>query len=124
MRVIYTDPNGVTIFAADNETSGPPGNRYLVCGVQSQDPHDPGIKRDLIARILFQNGAITPEKPPNGVTIEHLLAVCIDRTRVKNIIVPSDANAKAITLMDQALQALEARSADRVARGIVGTTQT
>jgi hypothetical protein len=83
-------------------------------------------------RVDFQNGAYRPyhdpvagvEKPaiPNGVTIEALLAICIDRLNgFQRGKFACRENAVAITHMETALLFLQKRTRDRVARGVEGT---
>ena len=70
--------------------------------------------------ILFQNGSI-PEKGPNGVTQEVLLAIVIDRLEAFQAgPFASQYNADALQHARSALTSLQQRTKDRIARGVEG----
>jgi len=105
-EVIYTDHNGIQVIAA---TDGDMlAHRYAIgnrdVGFQAFD---------------FQRGPIK-EVGINGVQNEHLLAVLIHRTTILNARFPCDENLLAIRHMKQAINALQARTANRQARGVEG----
>jgi hypothetical protein len=103
---IYADHNDVHVLA-DSEK---PGHDYVVCK---------GESHDSLLHIEFQCGPIK-EAGINGVQNEHLLAVLIHRTQQLNDQFPCDENLIAIRHMKQAIQALQSRTANRIARGVEG----
>ena len=71
-------------------------------------------------RIDFQRGAV-PEQGANGVTNEALLAIVLDRLRAFQVgPFACPENGHAIQHLAVALHCLQARTRDRVARGVVG----
>jgi len=58
----------------------------------------------------------------DGTTNEAVLAVLIDRLQFLQAKAPCRENAIVITKLEEALMWLEKRTADRVARGVEGTT--
>jgi hypothetical protein len=74
--------------------------------------------------ILFQNGPI-PQVGHNGVTIEHLLAVCGHRLEeLQSGKFASEYNQKALEHIQGAIASLSQRTLDRIARQVEGTYQT
>ena len=74
-------------------------------------------------RISFQNGPIK-EYGVNGVTQETLLAVVIDRLRnFQAGPFACAANAMALHHIEAALELLQQRTKDRIARGVEGQTK-
>lgn len=72
-------------------------------------------------RIEFQNGPLG-ENPPNGLSIEALLAICCDRLRgFQSGKFANRENALALTKIEEATMWLHKRTRDRVARGVEGT---
>lgn len=69
--------------------------------------------------IMFQDGTI-PTEGLNGVTTEAMLAMEIHRTETMNARFPCDENELAILHMKKALEAFDARTAKRKARGVEG----
>lgn len=70
--------------------------------------------------ILFQNGTLQ-EKGPNGVTMESLLAVCIDRLRsFQDGSFACRENDKALQHLEEAMHWLHERTRKRVLRGVEG----
>lgn len=59
----------------------------------------------------------------DGVTSEEVIMVMIDRVTFLDSQSPSDFNKQAIAGLNQALSALEARTADRTARGVEGKSE-
>ena len=70
--------------------------------------------------VIFQDGPV-PEKGCNGITIEALLAICIDRLEgFQSGDYPCEENAKAIEGMEMALESLKSRTRARIARNVEG----
>lgn len=77
--------------------------------------------RGCMAKILFQNGPIK-EFGVNGITQEAMLAIVIDRLRSFQAgQFACDANAVALGQCQSALYNLQARTRERIARGVEGT---
>jgi hypothetical protein len=73
--------------------------------------------------ISFQNGTV-PEVGINGVTVEALIAICVDQLKsFQSGPFSCRENAVAITKLEEAQMWLEKRMRDRVARGVEGTYQ-
>ena len=92
----------------------PAGHAYQVLC----DPTPEGQHRTL-ASINFQNGPI-PAVGVNGITNEALLTILIHRTEVLNAQYPCHENEVGIEFMRKALDAFEARTINRKARGVEG----
>lgn len=105
---VYEDPNGLKVLARNVEAKmHPDGNFYHI----RMDKCTMGLK--------FQSGS--PRKHGvNGHTNESMLAVLIHRTKVLDGEFPSDQNKLAIEHMEKALAAFEARTKERVERGVEG----
>lgn len=73
----------------------------------------------LISSVRFQQGTI-PENGTNGTTLEGLIATAIHRLTELNGKFQSPYNEAALTGLEQALAQLNARTADRIARGVEG----
>ena len=58
----------------------------------------------------------------DGMTVEEVIEAVIKRISLYNSEVPSRYNAMAIMNLNSALAELEARTVDRIARGVEGTT--
>ena len=75
---------------------------------------------DLFCMVKFQNGPIN-EHGINGVTQEALLVILIDRLRCfQNGPFSNSYNATALVHCEAALDALKARTLERMARGVEG----
>ena len=72
--------------------------------------------------VQFQMGPV-PEAGVNGFTNEAMLAILIHRTQVLDSQYPCDENKAAIAAMQATLDAFNARTAKRQARGVEGTSQ-
>ena len=73
-------------------------------------------------RIEFQNGALNEGNPPNGLSIESLLAICEDRLiGFQSGQFSSRENAIALTKIQEAMMWLHKRTLDRIRRGVEGT---
>lgn len=73
-----------------------------------------------LAAIRFQNGPIR-DVGINGITNEDLLVILIHRTETVNEQFPCEENEAAIEFMRNALDAFNARVANRKARGVADT---
>lgn len=73
-------------------------------------------------RLDFQDGPLAdPDKGPNGLTLEAVLAVAIDRLRgFQDGPCACRENAVALTHLETALMWLQRRTRDRLARGVLG----
>ena len=73
--------------------------------------------------VLFQNGPIQ-EAGVNGITQEALLAIVIDRLRSFQAgPYPSPENKMAMGFCELALEQLQIRTKNRLARGVEGKTE-
>lgn len=111
-KLIHTDNNGVNVEAElhGNDGTDVEGHDYLISTAS-------GIGD--IAIIKFQNGPVQ-ENGVNGMTSEALLAILVHRTNYLNGEFPCRENSIAITKMEEALHWLEARTKDRIGRGVEG----
>ncbi len=115
----------LTIEVTDAPGQGGACHRYEITGFNTEsnvskgDPFPGGVTK---AVILFQNGPIK-EFGVNGVTSEALTAICIDRMRSFQAgPFACDANKEALFHYEIALQWLQRRTRERIARGVEGTT--
>lgn len=82
---------------------------------------EPGKPWWTVAQINFQQGPL-PENGVNGVTNEALIAIVIDRLRgFQAGPMACRENALMLTKLEEALMWCQARSRDRVRRGVEGT---
>ena len=72
--------------------------------------------------IVFQQGAFAP-RGNNGLSVEALLAICLDYLRDMNEHVHSDHNDKSIDHISCALAQQKYRLCDRSDRGVLGTME-
>ncbi len=108
---IYTDHNGVAVNAISRLHDGRDveGHVYqLLSGCKVQE-------------VCFQLGPVK-DAGVNGATNEALLAVLIHRLQFLNGKFPCRENSLAITKMQEALMWLEKRTADRITRGVEGSS--
>ena len=70
--------------------------------------------------LYFQDGPIR-EVGVNGTTNELVLSVLIDRTQYLDDLYPCQENKQAITHLQAALDLFNARTKDRIKRGVEGT---
>ena len=117
--------NQLTIEVLDEPGAGGANHRYELTGFNydtnpsAEDFHNSGIER---AEIIFQNGPIK-EHGVNGITQEALLAIVIDRLRsFQDGPFACHANAMALVGIEGALDQLQERTRDRIARGVEGKT--
>ncbi len=109
----------VTITVLDEPGAGGASHKY-----QITLPEEFWTDEQIIHRwvIFFQNGPIK-EHGVNGVTHEALLAIVIDRLRSFQAgPFPSEDNATALEHCEDALEYLQNRTRNRIARGVEGTT--
>lgn len=98
--------------------NGTPGPRGALSHYDIIRPDD-----SKVVTVSFQNGTV-PEVGINGVTVEALIAVCIDQLQQFQAgPFSSRENALAITKLEEGLMWLEKRTRDRQARGVEGTYQ-
>ena len=110
-HLIHTDNNDVKVYASMEDLDAPPGHDYVVA-IPSED--------DVVCQLIgFQNGAVKIHGV-NGITTESLLAINIHRIETLNELFPCQENETAIEHMKAALEALEARTRDRVVRQVEG----
>lgn len=110
---IHTDHNGVYVNAISTDGSGKDveGHLYHVTAGTSN------------LSIHFQQGPVK-EAGVNGPTNEALLAVLIHRLQYLNSKFPCRENSLAITKIEEAAHWLEARTKDRLNRGVEGQNAT
>ena len=105
IHVVYSDGT----LAATCEA---PGHQYEI--VETAD-------HMLVQGTLnFQNGPIK-EVGINGIQNEPVIAILIDRLKFLDVAFPSDFNKNAIMHLEEALKSLQARTANRISRGVEGT---
>ena len=82
----------------------------------------PTVGNALGVRLDFQNGPISGDTPPNGITHEALLAILIDRLEgFQDGPFACRENDAALTFLESAMMWLKKRTEARVARGVEGT---
>lgn len=126
-RVIYEDEHGVKITAGPREAGGA-STVYLIshsskslCLTAPLDEAAHGAAPAAGDVVLnFQTGPI-PVVGVNGLTIEMLIAIAIDRLRgFQEGPVKCRQNALALTQFEQGLHWLNDRTSERKARGVEG----
>ena len=79
---------------------------------------------ELRISIPFQDGPCKEAGAVNGLFVEELLAICRDRLRgYQSGPFPSEANQDALDAIKAALDALNARTRDRIGRNVEGTSR-
>lgn len=115
MHRVPGEAPSITIHVGDDPGPGGANHVYVLV----VDGHD--IPASTI--IKFQKGGIA-EVGPNGVSIEALLAVCMDRLQsFQKGPFATRENALALTNIEQGLMWLQRRTLDRMARGVEGKEQ-
>jgi hypothetical protein len=109
---VYSDGQ---LFVQCNEA----GHNYTIGEILWHDA-DPAIVKHMEQHLSFQNGPIK-ESGINGVQNEPIIAILIDRLEFLDRKFPSDFNKNALMHLRFALTALQARTSDRVNRGVEGT---
>jgi hypothetical protein len=114
---IHTDNNGVTVTAMSTQHKGEVlwGHSYMVSGLPGASP--------AFMMIDFQKGPVKLNSP-NGLTSEALLAILIHRTEHLDSLFPCVQNRHAVNHMRMALELLEARTKERMGRGVEGLNVT
>lgn len=101
--------------AVDGVTAYKPATYYKI----SDDPNSTDYNEPFDIHLHFQDGP-TFIDGVNGATNESLLKILIHRTQTLDGQFPSDQNKQAISAMQTALAAFDARTAERQARGVEG----
>jgi hypothetical protein len=105
------------VIAADEPGFGGAHHAYVVDWPTEPPPGRAGIT------IKFQNGPV-PDKGHNGLTIEALIAICIDRLECFQAgPYPNQFNAAAEKHLRHALSELHQRTWERKKRGVEGKLQ-
>ena len=115
------DPGPVLL--ADHDRLGPGGvtHRYIIEADYTRNPA--AANACTLIEIPFQFGGV-PEHGVNGVTVEALIAICIDRlTRFQAGPFKCQENEAAITYLGNALSVLHVRTRARYRRGVEGKEQ-
>ena len=106
---------GIHVVYSDDALVGTcevPGHQYEI--VEAADHNL------VLGSLSFQNGPIK-EGSINGIQNEPVIAILIDRLRFLDTAFPSDFNKNAIMHLEEALKSLQARTANRISRGVEGT---
>lgn len=104
------------VEAFDEPGNGGAHHEYLIIL-----PNDAMTRDGMIYAIRFQNGPIA-EVGVNGITHEALLAILIDRLECFEAgPYASEFNARALGYLQAAQESLQARTKERMARGVEGT---
>jgi len=127
----------ITITAGDPGSGGAP-YRYDIVGTKGSLTVG-GITAVFGANLRFQNGPIKAPEDANGITNEALLAVLIDRMRSfqhplvntpdgkvvhdfkQRGVYACRENAIALTHLEEAMMWLQARTRERLSRGVEGS---
>lgn len=124
-HIITRGDNDLKIRVADKPGAGNANHRYEISGfdISTNASNDVVTDNFNTLVILFQNGTLL-ENGVNGVTIEALLAVIIDRLRsFQSGPFACRENAIALTKAEELLHWLQQRTIDRLRRGVEGTHQ-
>lgn len=126
-------PNGMGLTFDERDPKNPgtaKNNADRVCAVLNLLVPDPGICEsheqpdDFVLRdnlhVKFQSGPVK-DHGVNGVQVEDVLNIALDRIRFLNAKQSCRENACAITNIEQGLHWLEARTAKRQKLGVEGT---
>jgi hypothetical protein len=112
--------NMLNIIVKDEPGQGGACHEYIVT-FQTPPDENELVTGGQLASINFQNGPVK-EFGVNGITQECLIAICMDRLRgFQSGPFASRDNALALDHLEQALIALQARTRDRLERGVEGT---
>jgi hypothetical protein len=77
----------------------------------------------LLGNIRFQDGPV-PEAGPNGLFVEDLLRVAMDRLEgYQRDFLACPENAEALDAIREALKSLDGRTRDRELRGVLGSME-
>lgn len=94
-----------------------PGHLYELAAHEDQSPQ----RVQFIEKRPEAPGSTTLVTVNDGTTNEAVLEMLIDRIRTLDSRHPCPENAEALAHLDAALNALESRTAKRLARGVEGT---
>lgn len=129
MRQLHThevNPANATLKIHVLDEPGPGGanHRYEVSGFTGNNPSAPASELEgSYMTVLFQNGPIA-EAGVNGTTHEVLLAILEDRlVGFQSGPYANEMNATALAHIRAAQACLQARTRERLARGVEGTHQ-
>lgn len=114
-NLVYKNDTGLHIYELRGKSLGAPLSLGHYYSVEWEDKEGEPCHRI----VAFQDGPI-PANGVNGLTSEALLAILIHRTETLNGQFPCDENELAILHMKKALEAFDARTAKRRARGVEG----
>lgn len=106
---IHTDRNGLAVNAISTLSDGTDveGHVYqILAGART-------------LQLEFQRGPV-PANGVNGATNEAMISILIHRLAILNGKFPSPFNEQALYHLGEALDSLEARTAERQARGVEG----
>ena len=115
----------LVIEVLDSPGAGGANHRYMISGLDgtSNPSLDPKPARYEAAEVLFQNGPIK-EFGVNGITQEALLAIIIDRlSSFQKGPFASQFNERSLHYCRLALNEMQARTKERISRGVEGTHQ-
>lgn len=116
----------LNILAVEEPGHGGAYHHYVVSS--SAQPPLPGsdqthVNVKALADIHFQEGPIK-EAGVNGITQEALIAICMDRLEgFQAGPYPSADNMEALQHLAMAMECLQRRTRERLARGVEGTSQ-
>lgn len=113
--------NKLVIAVVDEPGAGGAHHRYEITGLNT-DTNKSSSPEDLQTKtvILFQNGPI-PENGVNGITIEALIAIAIDRlSSFQQGPFACFENASALLSLRDALHSLNSRTVERIRRNVEG----
>lgn len=112
----------LTITAVDGAGPGGASHRYDIDGMDSRTNESvPNSLHHQKVILAFQHGTV-PEKGPNGVTHEALLAIVMDRLEgFQSGPYKCADNEEALIHLRAAQTALQRRTRSRMARGVEGT---
>lgn len=113
MKPIYQNQSGLTVYVETKEDEGVEDGHHYEYG------HIEESNYAVLGSLDFQDGPV-PVAGVNGLTNEAALAILIHRTEVLNAKFHSEENDRALFHMKCALDAFDARTARRVARGVEG----
>lgn len=118
------------IHAVDEPGSGGAYHEYLVSSNQLEpasvtrgEGEAISVELQTLGEVHFQNGPIK-ETGVNGLTQEALIAICMHRLECfQDGPFPSEDNAEALEHLAKAMECLQRRTKDRLARNVEGTLQ-
>jgi len=122
MRTLEIGTSNYTkIVCTDEPSVGNACHEYEIRQVPGDNPEDYRGMWDQ--KVCFQKGPIKENKS-NGIFMEDLLAICIDRLRYFQAgAYACRENALALTKIQEAMHWLRHRTEDRNRRGVEGTSQ-